>query len=506
MKEKIYNLLAAGALTASGLLVSCNNYDDLNTNPDATTQVPSSMLATGLILSTVQPDYSPSFFHPHMLMKSIAWTEQALDIQYNKLERGSFGSYTSLTSGIKMVEEGDADNVDAYQALYKFMKAYKIFNMSMEMGDVPYSDALEGESGNVTPRYDSQQEVVAQTLADLEEAYTLFGKAKNFGGDPVYGGDVAKWQRACASFELRVLMYCSRRADDTPELRIKERFANVAKNCNLLTDNSDNLQLVFRDKQGERYPIYNEDFKWYMYPLVGDMIIDRMKATGDVRLFYYAEPASAMIEAGMSESDFDAYVSVSASDPFITITQSFSDGMACEINRRYKYDAAGEPYITIGYADQCFILAEGAQRGWISDNAEALYKKGIEASMRFLADNTAEEYTHGRTIDDAVIAAFLAEPAIQLSFGDALEKILTQRYLASFLQDPETSYFNYRRTGYPVIDINESTTLNEVPSQLPLRWRYPESEVSYNQANLEAAVARQFGGTDSNNAQMWIIK
>ena len=65
----------------------------------------------------------------------------------------------------------------------------------MEMGDVPYSDALQGEVGNITPKYDSQKDVMLQVLDDLEEAYTLFGQAKNFDGDPVLGGDVSKWQK-----------------------------------------------------------------------------------------------------------------------------------------------------------------------------------------------------------------------------------------------------------------------------------------------------------------------
>ncbi len=506
MKHNIFKILLCGLSVMGGMLSSCNNYDDLNTNPDKTTKVPPSMLATGLILESVTPSYTAAFFHPHMLMKSIAWTEQALDIQYNKLERGSFSDYTPLINGIKMVEAAGGDNVEAWTALNKFIKAYTIFNISMEMGDCPYSEALKGEEGNVTPVYDTQEQVMSQVLADLEEAYALFGSAKNFSGDPVYGGDVAKWQRACASFELKVLMHLSRRASDTPGLRIKERFAHIVANCNILTSNADNYQIVFTEKQGERYPVYADDFKWNMYPMVGSLVVDKMKATNDIRLFYYAEPAAALISAGKSASDWDAYIGIDPSDPFSDISKASSDGMTCNINARYKKLATGEPFIKIGYADQCFILAEAAQLGWISGGADSWYKKGIEASMRFLADCTPAEYTHGHAIDDAAIAAFLAEPSIQLTSANAIEMILTQRYLASFLQDPYTAYYNYRRTGFPVLNINTSTSLNDVSGELPMRWRYPEKEISYNQEHLQEAITRQFGGNDSNNARMWIIK
>lgn len=38
--------------------------------------------------------------------------------------------------------------------------------------------------------------------------------------------------------------------------------------------------------------------------------------------------------------------------------------------------------------------------------------------------------------------------------------ILLQRYLASFLQHPYDAYYDYRRTGYPVLPINPNTNLN----------------------------------------------
>lgn len=47
--KKIYNYLI-GALVATGMFCSCNNFDELNTNPDSPTTVTPEMLATKLIL------------------------------------------------------------------------------------------------------------------------------------------------------------------------------------------------------------------------------------------------------------------------------------------------------------------------------------------------------------------------------------------------------------------------------------------------------------------------
>ena len=504
--KKIYNYLI-GALVATGMLCSCSNFDDLNTNPDSPTTVTPEMLATKLILGTTKPSTSKAFFNSNFLMKQLAWGEGSVDYQYNKMGRSGFGGYTSLVNGVKMVELADDNNPNAFQALNKFVKAFTVLYLSMEMGDVPYSDALQGETGNITPKYDSQKDVMLQILDDLEEAYTLFGQAKKFDGDPVFGGDVNKWQKTVASFELKVLMNLSRVADDA-DLKVKERFATIVSNKKLMESNDDNYQLVFSEKKGQRYPMYKDDFNYNMYPMLSSTIVDVMKQNQDYRLFYIAEPSDAKVKAGIDASSWDAYIGVNPSLPFHEISEKYSSDNFCNLNLRYKNNAAGEPFITVGYADQCFILAEAAVRGWISGSADTYYKKGIEASMRFIADHTPENYAHGRVLTDEVIADFLQNPAIQLTNGEAdgLEMILTQRYLAWFLHSPWNSYYEYRRTGYPKLPINPETSLNEVKTELPQRWMYPESESQYNKANLQEALERQFNGSDDRNKKMWILQ
>ena len=48
----------------------------------------------------------------------------------------------------------------------------------MRVGDIPYSEALGGEKGNFTPRYDTQKDVIAGVLDELDEAYELFSQAR----------------------------------------------------------------------------------------------------------------------------------------------------------------------------------------------------------------------------------------------------------------------------------------------------------------------------------------
>ena len=106
------------------------------------------------------------------------------------------------------------------------------------------------------------------------------------------------------------------------------------------------------------------------------------------------------------------------------------------------------------------------------------------------------------------IDAFLAKESVQLkgSFDEQLNMIMEQKYIAGFMQLPYQAYYDYRRTGYPVLPINPETSLNfNAPDKLPVRWQYPDTEISYNTENVEEAIERQYG-SDEVNKLMWILK
>ena len=86
------------------------------------------------------------------------------------------------------------------------------------------------------------------------------------------------------------------------------------------------------------------------------------------------------------------------------------------------------------------------------------------------------------------------------------EDIMIQKYLASFLNGNLETWYDYRRTGYPEFPINPDTNLNEDKNSIPVRYLYPTSETNYNKEQLEIALERQWGGVESVNKMMWILK
>lgn len=504
MKKLSIYLVCAWMLISVG---ACTSFDELNTDPDATTKVSPEMIATNLILNIAKPSTAKAFFNSSFLMKYMAWGEGSGDYQYNKFGRSGFGSYYKLISAQKMVELAEGYNQEAYIGLAKFVEAYKMYYLTMEVGDIPYSDALKGEEGGIKPKYDTQKEVMLGVLKSLEESYANFSKAKDFDGDPMTGGSIERWKKTVAALQLKVLMNLSLKVSD-PDLDVKGRFAAIVANSALMESNDDNFQVDFSAKKGQRYPTYNDDFNYSQYPMLSITLIDVLKQFKDYRLFYYAEPAEAKLKEGIAGDSWDAYIGVDPSDSNSDIMETYGKKEFCNINLRYKEDPKGEPFITLGYAEQNFILAEAVLRGWIGGSADTYYKKGIEASMRFIADNTDDKYAHNHEITDNYIAGYLDSPKIQLTQGrdNGLEMVMTQRYLASFLHCPWDAYYDYRRTGYPEMPINVETNQNEVSTQLPKRWMYPQSELDYNSENVKEAIQRQYGGEDNHNALMWILQ
>jgi hypothetical protein len=488
---------------------SCSKFEEINTNPDETTQVTPELLATNLILSMMQyPSVGKDFLYKDMLSKYISYMEGATDYQYNKLGRTSYSDLVNLTNVDKMIEEAKGSVYEGtYTALGHFVRAYTFLNLTLAVGDIPYSDALKGEEGLYNPEYDTQKDIFLGILDELEEASRLFGEGRNFDGDPVYGGDIIKWQRATNALALKVLTHLWKKTSDT-DLNVAARFDEIMKSNKIMQSNNDNLQLVYSSIEVEFYPFYNSSFR--KYPIMSTTIVDKMKELNDYRLFYFAEPALAMTNEGIPANDWDAYVGIDPSDDFSEISMHYVAGEVSGLNPRYYALPQGEPTFLLSFAEQSFIIAEGILRGWTAGKVEDYYLAGIRAAFNFVADNTPNEsqYHHDMKITAAVITTYSNNPLVALTgaLEEDLEKIFQQRYFLGFMQDGWNSYYEYRRVGYPPFPINQLTNLNSLSDRLPVRWMYPQNELSYNHENTEKAINRQFSGNDDVNELMWILQ
>ncbi|CAM3851204.1 SusD/RagB family nutrient-binding outer membrane lipoprotein [Sphingobacterium prati] len=511
MKNRFNNYTWGIAVALLFATMGCSKFEEINTDPEMPKVVNSSMISERIILGLANPPSQKSFMQPYMLTKQVAWTELPEGYQYNNLGEEE-SSLTGLNDAQYMVDFATTDGLaKSYAGIMHLARAIRFFEGTMKLGDIPYREALQGESEKVYfPKYDLQKDVFLGILAELEKADQLFQAGDKFTGDPVYAGNTLQWRKFTNTFALNVLIQLSRKAAD-PDLKVKERFKKIVDSGVLFASNADNFQLIRADKSGQTYPFYKVSNSFVIYPMVSSEIINPLKQKKDRRLFYYAAPSALKVANGKQQNDFDAYVGVDPSLPFgdiadIVVTKDFS-----KLNDRYSELVTGEPTQQYSYAQFCFIMAEATARGWIGGAAVDWYKRGIEASMKFAADNTPnqDQYTHKMFMDATYISAAIATYGQE--FPQEIEKqiaeIILQKYLASYLQLSYTPYYDYRRTGYPVWKVNPSSSMNsEATDKIPVRWKYKDREYNYNSENVKEAVKRQFNGVDDPNQSMWLLK
>ncbi len=488
----------------------CNKFEDINTNPDTITQASSSMLATNVILANIKFNGrdAHAYLQPNALAKYLGYANQSqMPTQYNKLENTGFGSMTMLPNIDKMIEYAEGTVMEnSYRGLAKLSRAWMFYNITMQVGDIPYSQTNGGMNGEYRPAYDSQEDVFIGILNELKEADQHFAQGVTFNGDPTpYNGNPDKWRRATNAFALKVLMTLSKKAD-VSSLDVKNRFAAIVSSGFLMEPATGFLGLNY--SATNMHPMSGTNDLFTSRTDISSLLIDNLKLLNDRRLFYMADPAASQLLAGFTQSDWEAYVGADVSMSYDDLTAQHLLGNFSLINSRYLKEAASEPRMMMTYAEQQLILAEARILGWITTGtAQQYYESGVRSALAAYTSMNSS-YAHGMAINQAYIDGyFTGEAAFKADTQDQLKQIWMQRYILNFMQNPESSYYEYRRNNYPEFPINPATNLNENnPDGMPMRWLYPTSETNYNRENLIDALNAQYDGYDEVNKLMWLLK
>lgn len=486
----------------ASIFCSCSNFEDLNTNPDSTTKVTPDMLATKAILNTfkVSGD-AKAYIGRNTLSKYVAMTKDFPAEQYNSIGSCSYDSYTIIPNLNKMVEYSlNTKNESSYKGLASFIKAYNFYRLTMMTGDIPCTEAGQAIELTRSPKYDKQEDVLNSILELLDNANQEFTDAENFSGDFIFGGDTKKWKRATNNLRLKVLLSMSKKINNNQ----KELFAAIVNSGDIMGDNSDNMQMVYTTKTGTWHPLYNQT-KFVPYTVISSFMVDELKRTNDRRLFYMAEPLN-----GKEGGNFDSYSGADPSSSIEALSLGHSNKEYSVINNRYIKEMAGDPLLILSYPEQCFIIAEAIELGWINGDAEKYYNNGVTAAMELFASYDKDnEYNYGMKIDNNYINTYLSGVAAYSdSKEDCLKQIWFQKYILKFMHDGFDPYLDFRRTSYPELPLNPETSQNiDNKNGFPMRWKYPDGEYQSNKENLDEALKRQFtDGYDGTNELMWILK
>jgi hypothetical protein len=477
MRYKILSVFAALiGITACGDLTS------INQNPNGPVDVPPPSILGNVIQTIVGNVDGVNSLN---IRGGGLWVQYYSEIQYRDEDKyivrsgtsGGWGLYNSALEDLqRMIVKGETSNTPNWSAVGRILKSYTFSVMTDAMGDIPYSQALKGDTV-LAPAYDTQAQIYNGMLADLAQANTDIdpvgiGFAS---GDLMYGGDMAQWRKFANSLRLRLAIHLS---NVDPTRAASEAAAAVT--AGVFTSNADNATLLYLATSPNRNPIFNDAQGRDDYGM-SKTFVDSLASWADPRLPVFAQlngastPVYQGLPNGLNDGEGTPIVNISRFGAFWRSTP-------------------GAPMDLLTYSEVLFLEAEAAERGWIpggSAAAATFYNNAITASM--------QQYNVG-----AGAAAYLAQAKVGYDGAGAtlaghLQQIAYQKWASLFMQGME-SWTEVRRTGIPAIVPGPRAVIATMPERLP----YDDNEAVLNSANLSAAVSAQgFSAGNDITAPLW---
>jgi len=498
MMKRILPIASLG-LALAVVATACDNskLTDVNKNPNAPENVSPELLFPAAAVSSVRAVRSSIEITPSAFAH---WPQFLSEYQYAEISYYQFRPTTSdswwLTFYAGPLQDLQQVLTQTIAAKHPnetgpalVMRAFDYSTMTGLWGDIPFGEANKG-ADNFTPVYDTQQAIYDSLLTNLSDANTMMAGGDNTYGsrDPIYGGDVTKWKKLANSLRARLGMNLSKVDPARAKTEVAAAFAAGG-----MASNDDIAQISWPGDAINDNPWYDnqkdgigtrDDARFSV------TFIDTLKHLNDPRLPVFARPVQDPTCGTVPNC-----TPVAAGD-YRGMPNGLLPGDAGSWGPKSsrlgpQVFAGDQPSYIMTYAEYEFILAEAAERGWIAGSAATFYQNGIRASM--------EQWG----VADADIATYLAQPRVAYAGGTAgLAQIGVQKWISLFTQGYE-AWSEWRRTGYP----NLTPALNAKTSdgQIPRRVLYPQTEQSFNNAHLQAAITSQ-GGSDALNKRLWIDK
>lgn len=554
---KFYKFSSFAILIISLMLGSCKKsaFVELNTNPNVLYGIKPEEQFLNAAIQAHGQDFEQFYDNYRRIM---FWTQQATANTGNgsiTLKTvGNFNTrygvfYPTLGSVLTDVQvlisklpDADKAKYEQVGAIADIPKIYYAFYVSDINGSIPYTEAFQARyGGTLTPKYESQQELFALWDARLKAVIGILKAAPstpqvNLGrNDLYYNGDVALWVKAAAALRMRIAMRLLKRDPTTATAILKEIVADAG---NLMSSNAQgwvfNADVSFT-AGGNWAP---DEFR------APKPTVDFMWAQGDprIRMFYkknnYTQAnLNLAIAAGVYPAGTVAnpkqYVGAPVSPDLVKtipswfVVKKVNDNLSLDtvsyLHWRMFQPAHAEGtgsagtgksfFPLINYADQLFMRAELAAKGITTEDAQALYYAGIDASVNYYdkaaADAKLVDYT---PLSATELADYKNAPAIVYNAAKAVEQIAIQAYI-NFFKQPNEAWALYKRTGYPnstTALANENIIIDGTLYQIPRRAALSApSSSDLNAANKQAALDNMkadpdFGtGLDDLYGRVW---
>lgn len=471
-KFSIIQILVLACLILTGCT---DNFDEINSNPNAPEVVSANLLSSTVTSEITRTLTQEGYSDGNSITQLMAKNNFSGFAQFDWGDQGMWNFFYGILPEIDDILEisrAEGTQNSTYEGIALTLRALVFANLTDLYGNVPYSQALSGQSeGIFTPAYDSQEMVyqgVLQDLADADAAFSQNQAISGSTGDVIYNGNPSKWRKLANSLRLRYLLRISKQVDVSAEMQA------VVSAGNYISSNADNAVLTYSGTTNtDSWPESTGRIGGFDEKSLATTALEYFNTFNDPRLDIWFDRNSdgnwVGIPIGLNQDNARVY------------DDTYSPSRL-DVNLFYYSSTAAEAYI-IKNSEVQFILAEAAERGMISGDAETYYNAGVRASLSYWG------------VSDADIDAYLNQSSVK--YDGSLALLLTQKTIALWNVDYQ-GWMNYRRTGLPALEPGPDSLNGDL---YPVRFLYPSSEQTLNTENYKAAVEAM--GGDNINAKGW---
>lgn len=431
------------------------------------------------------------------------------------------------------------EDADSYANTIAFARIWRVYVHSMAsdlFGPMPFPKPTDDPEAN--PPYRSMEDTYNEYFTELEEAPKMFTSAAKSiftdkANDVVYNSDTDAWKRFANSLRLRLA------------LRVSEVAPDVCKTQAQAALNAEG-GLISNAKQNAYMPpkadgSWGQDYNYVMFQITwgGPLSMSKSFEKLVTNIGGIAWPEGVVNTTPTLTGDPAIPVSsvhpakVDPRAPKIfqpSITggnwQGLPYGARVEEQNKGEYTVKNyaelgylvvdgnknnsRPYDVFLYEEVCFLKAEAYARGIVAGDAKQAYEEGVRASFeKWGVGDQADAYLAST---EKNLAGTSAKYDDQSGAGNtALEKIITQKYIAGTPDLAWEGWNDKRRLNLPRLDVaiyRDETVFGgyskdiKDPRNFIKRIKYPVKESLVNKNEYDRGV-QMLGGKDNVAAPLW---
>lgn len=363
----------------------------------------------------------------------------------------------SLKHASTLLRLSEQENNNNAEAIARILLAIDFGHATTMFGDLPFSEAIQAAEGNISPRYDTQEEIYIGILDHLDQALLLLNEntaADIASIDVLAQGKMDQWKKLAYGIRARYKLQLLKQMPDL----IPGIIDDIDNSFNNVDD-----QLEFRFTQDLKIPNPLHKFAVERPATIkaGDFMVSLMEENEDPRSIYYYELGSGQ-------------------------------GQGYE-NRHWSFANSRVPVIS--FSELMFMKAEvllyaGASDGSISP----ILDQAIDASMTQISTDLSNS---NYTTEHSQLSTFLTQE-------EKLKHIISEAYISYYGHSFNQVWNNYRRTGYPELISTGAPSAINTSGSIPQRFFYPDAAYLSNEQNVQQAIENQ-GGVDLGNP-LWVFR